>query len=211
MSQLVCNTVKGAMFSLLAMAALPQALRSASPPENPAPRAAVSASAQALAVARYGAAGQLLCPDNLDEWVFLGTGLGMDYTKSTFDIDHPGSFQVVLMEPTAYRYFKRYGRYADGSMFLLSFYAAEHGGSSIDRRGFVPGGLTAFEIHIIDRGRFNEGGHAFFSFDSNDQQATRLASGNDCVSCHVKHGAFDGTFAQFYAVIRARLSTAQER
>ena len=29
-----------------------------------------------------------------------------------------------------------------------------------------------------------------------------LPAGNDCVRCHVEHGAFEGTFAQFYPTLR---------
>ena len=33
-----------------------------------------------------------------------------------------------------------------------------------------------------------------------------MPPGNGCVSCHNKHGAFDGTFAQFYPTLRPYIS-----
>src|SRR6187401_3207883 len=75
-----------------------------------------------LDAAQFNAAGKLLKPANLDEWVFLGTSLGMGYNPGSFNAAHPGQFQVVLMEPNAYPHFVQNRSYAPGSMFLLSFY-----------------------------------------------------------------------------------------
>jgi hypothetical protein len=158
--------------------------------------------AEALHAARYDG-GRLLRPGDLDRWVFLGASLGMDYNNSTFSLEHPGAFHVVLMEPSAYEYFMQHGRYADGSMFLLSFYDTQRG-VSIDRAGFVPGALSAFEIHVIDRARYGEG-HGFFPFAKDDSRADVLPPNSPCVQCHVPKGAYDGTFTQFYPPIRERV------
>jgi len=153
-----------------------------------------------LEVADFSASGELLRPANLEEWVFLGASLGMGYNTVDFDPKRPGNLQVVLMEPKAFAHFKAHGNYADGSMFLLSFYAAEQR-VSIDRAGFVQGELKNFEIHLLDRARFAEG-RAFYQFAKNDDKAAAIPPGSTCVQCHIKDGAFDGTFAQFYPVIR---------
>ena len=164
--------------------------------------AGAGAATDALTVARFDASGRLLRPERLDRWVFVGAGLGMNYSGDAFSVEHPGAFQVVLMEPAAYDYLRRHGRYADGTMFLLSFYSTEHA-SSIDRSGFTPGALSAFEIHVIDRARYSEG-RAFFSFGRDAQQAAALPPGSDCVQCHVPKGAYDGTFTQFYPPLRGQ-------
>jgi hypothetical protein len=167
--------------------------------------AAVAAEAEpapALRVAKLDAAGHLQRPDDLDRWVFVGAGLGMNYDDSAFSVEHPGPFQIVLMEPSAYEYFKAHGRYADGTMFLLSFYSTDHA-ASIDRRGYTPGSLAAFEIHLIDHARYPEG-RAFFNFGKDARQSTAAPPGNACVQCHVPKGAFDGTFSQFYPPLRAK-------
>jgi hypothetical protein len=174
-----------------------------------APPLAVSDTAQtttagdALHAARYDSSRHLVRPSDLDRWVFLGASLGMNYNDAAFSVEHPGAFQVVLMEPSAYEYFLKHGRYADGSMFLLSFYDTQRG-VSIDRAGFVPGALSAFEIHLIDRARYTEG-HAFFPFAKEAGQSEVLPPGSACVKCHVPKGAYDGTFTQFYPAIRERV------
>ena len=35
-------------------------------------------------------------------------------------------------------------------------------------------------------------------FGANSSEGSPVPPGNACVRCHVDHGAFDGTFAQFY-------------
>jgi hypothetical protein len=156
---------------------------------------------QALDVARYGAGGELLRPGDLPTWVHIGSTLGNDYRDAAFDPAHPAVIGVVQMEPAAWRHFREHGSYADGSMFLLSFYTAE-AKSDPQLQGFVQGALQAREIHVIDKQRFADG-RAFFLFQQEDQaQSTALPAGNDCVQCHEAEGELDGTFIQFYPTLR---------
>jgi hypothetical protein len=156
-----------------------------------------------LEVARFTADGQLLRPNDLDQWVFLGTSLGMGYNQGTFNPQSPGQFQVVLIEPRAYRYFVEHGHYAPGSMLLLYFYDTAQR-RSINQTGFVQGELTNYEIHLIDPARSSEG-RVFYVFRRDDAQGNAMPKGSACVACHTKHGAFEGTFAQFYPTIRDRI------
>jgi hypothetical protein len=156
-----------------------------------------------LDVARLTDDGKLLKPADLDHWVFLGTSLGMGYNPGSFNAARPGQFQVALMEPTAYRYFVEHGSYAPGSMFLLSFYDADTQERSINQHGFTQADLTNYEIHLIDPD--NKEGHGFYMFGPQSTSGDPVGPGSSCVRCHVQHGAFDGTFAQFYPTIRARI------
>jgi len=188
----------------IAAAALGMAAWQASAREDsPQPAATKGA---AVDVATFTADGQLRRPSNLDEWVFLGTSLGMGYNARAFDPNAPGQFQVVLMEPQAYRKFVATGAYPDGAMLLLSFYDSEQK-VSINRSGFVQRDLDSFEIHLIDKRRAGEG-HYFYPFGATDGEAAVLPPGNACIECHLKNGAFSGTFAQFYPTIRHRIPAA---
>ena len=153
-----------------------------------------------LDIARVTTDGKLQKPADLDSWVFLGASLGMGYNPGSFNAARPGQFQVALMEPAAYRFFVKNGRYAPGSMFLLSFYDADKQARSINQNGFTQAELTNYEIHLIDPN--NKEGHTFFMFGPDTVAGNPVAPGNACVRCHVQHGAFDGTFAQFYPAIR---------
>jgi Cytochrome P460 len=167
------------------------------------PRVAQPAPDKPLQVARFDTKGNLLKPTDLSNWVFLGTSLGMGYNPGSFNAANPGQFQVVLMEPNAYRYFVAHGRYAPGSMFLLSFYNSDQK-QSINQTGFVQADLTNYEIHLLDPSRSPDG-RVFYMFDAKDGAGHPMPAGNQCVQCHVKNGAFDGTFAQFYPTIRHQI------
>jgi cytochrome P460 len=164
---------------------------------------AASTAAKPIEVAKFAADGKLQKPADLDNWIFLGASLGMGYNPGSFNAANPGQFQVAMMEPNAYRYFIENGKFAPGSMFLLSFYNADKQPRSINQNGFTQADLTNFEIHLVDpvKGKDQEG-HVFYLFGADATQGNPLPPGNACVRCHVDHGAFDGTFAQFYPPIR---------
>jgi hypothetical protein len=155
--------------------------------------------AKPLQIAKISPNGKLQKPADLESWIFLGTSLGMGYNPGSFNAANPGQFQVVLMEPNAYRHFVEHGSYAEGSMFLLSFYNTDEQPRSINQNGFTQADLTNYEIHVIDRAKQ---GHAFYLFDPNDKEGEPVPPDNACVRCHVDHGAFQGTFAQFYPTLR---------
>lgn len=186
----------GASFAALALAAWQVSAKTES----------AEAAVGKVDVATFTAEGQLRRPADLDQWIFLGASLGMGYNAAAFDPKSPGQFQVVLMEPQAYREFVATGAYPDGAMFLLSFYDSEQK-VSINRSGFVQRELNSFEIHLIDKQRPGEG-HYFYPFGATDRQASVLPPGNACIVCHLKNGAFSGTFAQFYPTIRHRIPKA---
>jgi hypothetical protein len=156
-----------------------------------------------LSVARFTGDGELIKPTDLDKWVFLGTSMGLGYNAAApganSPANSPGQFNVVLMEPNAYAYFKANGKYADGTMFLLSFYGTDQK-LSIARSGIVQGDLSNYEIHLLDRSHAD--GRRFFPFSTQATRSRALPAGNECAQCHLKDGAFAGTFAQFYPAIR---------
>ena len=153
-----------------------------------------------LGIARYTAAGELIYPDDLDLWVMMGASLGSDYNQEAFDPANPGTIGVVQMEPNAYRYFRANGEYADGTMFLLSFFRSESK-SQPQLQGFVQGDRIAQEIHVVDRNRFTEG-HGFFLFPAPGTNAGKLPDGSTCIQCHSAEGRYNATFTQFYPAIR---------
>jgi len=168
---------------------------------HPAGAQTAPATGNSLDVARLTPKGTLQKPADLANWTFLGTSLGMGYNPGSFNAANPGQFQVVLMEPTAYRQFVASGRYAPGSMFLLAFYNADAQARSINQHGFTQAELTNYEIHVIGTDPGADG-HAFYLFGADSSEGSRVPPNNACVRCHVDHGAFNGTFAQFYPAIR---------
>lgn len=145
--------------------------------------------------------GQLVKPNNLDEWIHLGSNVGHGYNEGEFDPRSPGTFHIVEIEPSAYAYFKQHGHYANGTMIALSFYqVAEKTNPRLN--GLSQGDLVSFEIHLIDN-QYDDG-RAFFNFGLN-HETDMIAAGNRCVECHREEGAFASTFTQFYPKMRERL------
>lgn len=168
-----------------------------------APHTALEASQQWVDVS-----GQMRLPDNLEHWVHLGSSLGMQYSETPFDPQNPGSFQIVMMEPTAYAEFERTNEFPEGSMFALVFYDVAQAVPP-NREGFVMGNASAIEIHYKNRTLFPENGFNFYMFEPGMTAAQpALTAPNSCISCHSQNGAHDATFTQFYPYVRARLAAA---
>lgn len=157
----------------------------------------------AVHAATFDDDGHLNRPANIDEWVFLGSSLGMGYSQENFDPDSPGMFQIVRMEPQAYSAFRKTGRFAEGTMFSLHFFGSQNE-VSINRAGFVMGDLHFMEIHYKDSERFPNGFN-FYTFNNDQNAAEAIPQPNECVSCHTKDGAYDGVFVQFYPTIHQYL------
>jgi len=142
---------------------------------------------------------KLVLPGDIDEWVFLGSSLGMGYSQSEFEPGNPGMFQIARMEPNAYKAFRETGRFVDGTMIALHFFGSQNK-ILINRAGFVMGDQHFMEIHYKDSKRFPDGFN-FYTFQNDDAVAEEMPLPNECVTCHKKDGAYDGVFVQFYPVI----------
>ena len=152
---------------------------------------------------------ELIFPADTDRWVVLGTNIGGDYSDAEFNPKNPGMIGVVQMEPNAYTYLLENGEYADGTMFLLSFYQTQEKPEP-GLNGFVQGDLAGLEIHVVDRVKYQDNrGFYLFATDGREPSAM-LPAGNECVQCHAEHGAFDSTFTQFYPTIRHIVSPGPE-
>ena len=165
--------------------------------------------AERLEVAQYTASDELIYPSDTDRWVVVGASIGGDYSETEFDPSNPGPISVVQLELNAYTYLLENGRYADGTMFLLSFYQTQEKPEP-GLNGFVQGDLMALEIHVIDRVKYQDN-RGFYMFAADERgPSAMLPAGNECVQCHAEHGVFDSTFTQFYPTIRHIVSQGPE-
>ena len=163
-------------------------------------------SGERLTAADLDAQNRLRFPTNAERWIGVGSAIGSEYSEEPFDPASPGFIGVVQMEPTAYDYFMENGEYADGTMFLLSFYQPQEKPEP-ELPGFVQGELAQQEIHLIDSQRFAEEGRAFYLFTPDSTEAVEpLGLGSPCFTCHIEHGDFDATFIQFYPRLREHIA-----
>ena len=142
---------------------------------------------------QYAADGKLLRPVNHREWVYLSSGLGMNYGPVA-DGDHP-MFTNVFVNPSAYRAFMATGKWPDKAMFALEIYhPATHG--SINKSGYYQGDFVSLEAAVKDEAR-NPDVWAYYNLGL-DRPSAEPFPRAACWRCHNENGAVENTFVQFY-------------
>lgn len=148
-------------------------------------------------VAEFDENGSLIFPENFDEWIFMGSSVGLTYSNQTFNPDRPGLFSDVKIEPTAYRIFKKTGEFPQGTMLMKD--NRETITSQVhDTSGLTMGNSYGIEIHLKDNRVFPETGFNFYFFPPGEETAEVIPAPNSCISCHTQNAEYDNIFTQFY-------------
>jgi Cytochrome P460 len=143
----------------------------------------------------YNAKGEFILPANYREWVYLSSGLDMNYAEGAAAPDHH-MFDNVWVDPVSWHQFQKTGHWPDKTVFAREDRAATSKGS-INKSGmFQTEDLMGLEFHIRDEARFKGGWGFFFTAGTAPAQFIPYAAG--CYACHQTHGAVDTTFVQFY-------------
>jgi len=150
---------------------------------------------------RYTPDGQLVRPERIEEWVFVGASLGLTYSDGA-PADGPGAFHNVYITPAAYDAFMQTRTFPDGTMLAMTIHLPGEK-TSPGRNGVFEGRRVALEIAVKDPARFPER-WAYFPFGS-DRAASARRAGPSCNACHAEHAATDHVFTQFYPVLRDRM------
>ncbi len=147
----------------------------------------------------YAEDGSLLRPDSYEEWMHVGTSLGLGYSEEAAS-DPPGSFQNVYIQREAYAHYQSTGRFPEKTMLALAIHQRRQK-QSIARQGFFQGDLTALELAVKDSSRFPDG-WAYFDFGAKTRDSAQPLPKDRCFSCHQKSAGDDNVFVQFYPVLR---------
>lgn len=153
---------------------------------------------------RYTKEGKLVLPD-YREWVFLSSGLGMNYGPSAAAGNAPPMFTNVYVNPESYRAFMKTGKWPDKTLFALEIYGSQSD-SQPNKRGHFQDVLHAIEFNVKDSALPE--GWRFYDFGPNDKEGAAIPKTASCFGCHEKNGAVEMTFAQFYPTI---LRVAKEK
>jgi hypothetical protein len=146
---------------------------------------------------RYTADGRLIFPEHYREWVYLSTGIDMNYRPDA-GTGH-SQFDNVFVNPEAYKAFQATGTWPDKTMLMLEVRGAASK-SAINKAGhYQTTELMGREVHVKDEARF-DGKWAFFDFDT-DEPSKMYMKEMTCYSCHEQHAAADTTFVQFYPTL----------
>ncbi len=164
-------------------------------PGAPAPVAAATPASEAPA---YTAAGDLKLPENYREWVFLTSGLDMNYNDPSPVAGH-SIFQNVFVNPSSYHAFLTTGAWPDKTTFILELRGAD-AHVNIDKRGESQvAGPPTIEIHVKDEAKL-PGKWGFYNLGK-ESTGKLIARPATCYSCHEAHAAVDTTFVQFYPTL----------
>ena len=154
----------------------------------------------------YTADGRLVWPSNYREWIYLTTGMDMDYNPElAMTMDH-SMFDNVFVNPEAYKAFVATGTWPDKTMLVLEGRMAANKGSINKKGHYQTSDIMVRSIHIKDESHF-PGKWAFVGF-GDDNVGKTIPKEAVCYSCHEQHGAVDTTFVQFYPTL---LEIAQKK
>lgn len=160
-----------------------------------ASRGSTAPDPEPAAAAQYTAAGALILPADYRDWVFLTSGVNMNYSDEPTGMDHE-MVDNVFVDPVSWKQFKATGRWPDGTVMVKEPRIGSSKGS-INKSGiFQTEQRFDLEIHVRDSTRF-KGGWGFF-VNVGDKPARLIPASASCYSCHGAHGAVDSTFVQFY-------------
>jgi hypothetical protein len=139
---------------------------------------------------------KLARPDGYREWIYLSSGLGMNYSAMAMG---PELFTNVFAVPWAYREFVATGKWPEKSMFVVEDRSAQTKGS-INQTGRFQTEFEGMAVEVKDSARFPDT-WAYFGFgvDSKTAEANPKAA---CWQCHEDHAAVEHTFVQFYPTLK---------
>jgi hypothetical protein len=139
---------------------------------------------------------KLVRPEGYREWVYLSSGLGMNYNPSP---GGPEMFTNVFVPQAAYHDFLSSGKWPDKTMFVLEERTSESKGS-INKSGHFQTDLMGLAVEVKDEAQFADK-WAYFSFAS-DARAAEANPKDRCWQCHNDNAATEHTFVQFYPTLK---------
>ena len=98
---------------------------------------------------QYTADGKLIFPANYREWIYLTTGMDMDYNPELQTMDH-SMFDNIFVNPEAYKAFVATGNLARQDNLVLEGRMAANKGSINQKGHYQTNDIMARSIHIKD-------------------------------------------------------------
>jgi hypothetical protein len=144
---------------------------------------------------QYTKDNQLVRPENYRDWVYLSSGLGMNYSAT------PGSHQLftnVFVPQWAYREFLGSGKWPDKTIFVVEEREPQTKGS-INKSGHFQTDLAGMGVEVKD-GSFPDK-WAYFNFGPTGH-AAKANPKEACWQCHEEHAAVEHSFVQFYPTLK---------
>ena len=146
---------------------------------------------------QYDDKGNLVRPTDYREWMFLSSGLGMNYNDAAGSHD---MFTNVFVPRWAYQEFLASGKWPEQTMWIVEERSAESKGS-INQHGHFQTDLMGMAVEVKDSSRFADK-WGYFAYGESNPTSEAMPKGNPCWSCHDAHAAVEHTFVQFYPTLK---------
>jgi len=157
--------------------------------------ALVAATDSPSGIPQYTSDNHLLRPEGFREWIFLSSGLGMNYNA---EAGGHVMFTNVFVPQWAYKEFLNSGKWPEKTMFVVEERGAESKGS-INKVGHYQTDRMGFGVEVKDA-RFPDK-WAYFNFDE-DTKSAEANPKQACWQCHDDHAAVEHSFVQFYPTLK---------
>jgi hypothetical protein len=155
----------------------------------------VGAAAPDPARPQFTSDNQLLKPADYRDWVYLSSGLGMNYSAEAGGHD---MFTNVFVPRWAYQEFLKSGAWPDQTTFVVEERSAESRGS-INKHGHYQTDLMGIGVEVKDNRLPDK--WAYYNFDE-DTKSAKANPKEGCFSCHENHAAVEHSFVQFYPTLK---------
>jgi hypothetical protein len=136
----------------------------------------------------------LVRPQNYRDWIFLSSGLGMNYAAGSGEM-----FTNVFVPEWSYRRFLATGKWPDKSIFVVEERRSENKGS-INKTGHFQADFVGMGVEVKDESRFPDK-WAYFNFSADTKTAPARPKAA-CWQCHNDNAAVEHTFVQFYPTLK---------
>jgi Cytochrome P460 len=143
----------------------------------------------------YSAEHRLLRPENYREWVYVSSGLGMNYAPVSRGAHAMAPvFTNVFVNPESYRDFIKTGRWPDKTIFALELYSSADRGSIL-QSGHYQQTFLGLEAEVKDASTPEVWRYYGFGVDRPEAEAFPKAM---CFNCHEQNAFVEHSFVQFY-------------
>ena len=161
---------------------------------------------------RYAANGDLLLPVGFENWVFVGSNLGLGYEGEP-PSGEP-QYHNIYINPEAYAHFLATKEFPVPTILVMAkFKAADKEPKGVVTAGTYNGDPTGLEVAVKDipaaPGRLTP--WAYYDFTNGADPSKPPSSAAPfpkevCYDCHLVHASRDNVWVQFYPTLRKVLN-----
>lgn len=173
------------------------------------------ATPSSMVLPAYDAEGKLIRPEGYRQWVFVGSSLGLDYSRPDESRQGPGTFHHIYIQPEAYKHYAETGTFPEKTMLVMENYSAGDKENNTAKdlikdkeefenlNGHFSDQRTGVEVALKDSEKSPDG-WAYYNFSTRTGllPSAKPFPKQMCWDCHAKHAAVDNVFVQFYPILR---------